>query len=95
MAQTTGQATTYDGQGNILAGVVITFQQIAKEGSAGQSNNTAPFTATSVGTSANNLSVTLEQNATYQAWRGPGGKIITFQTGSASTYQLPPIPGNP
>jgi hypothetical protein len=87
--------TTLDGTGAIESGVQIQFQFVSDDAAAGISTDTSIITATSVGTSPNNLAQQLRQNSTYQARRGSQITWVKFTTGNSSTFQIPEIIGQP
>ena len=87
--------TTLDPTGAIESGVQIQFMFLSDNGAAGVSTDTSIITATSVGTSPNNLSQQLRQNATYQARRGSQLTWTKFTTGNTDVFQLPEVIGSP
>jgi len=95
-ATTNAYLTTYNENGAIESGVILSFRLLTPPGTAGQAHPGDVFTATSSGTSSNNLTVTLLRSATYQAWRGASTapkKKVQFTTTDTSTFQLPEILG--
>jgi hypothetical protein len=95
-ATTNAYLTTYDAHGAKASGVTVTFKLLTPPGTAGQAHTGDTFSATSSGTSLNNLQVVLLRGAIYQAWRGTDearGRKKVFTTDDETTFQLPEILG--
>lgn len=86
--QTVAWIYTYDGNGALKAGVVISFRVLNPPGTA--SYNTGVITGTS--DAGGLLTVNLPQNAACEASRGDGA-WVTFTTDSDSSTALPEILG--
>lgn len=81
---TTGYCYTYDGQGNIVPNVIVSFR-LKTAPTNTNSFKDIVFTATS--NSNGLLTVTLLREAKYEAWR-QGSKAILFTTTNESTYDI-------
>lgn len=92
-ALTAAYLTTYNGQGTVEGGVVVSFKLEEGAGTSGYSYNSKTFTATS-NSSTGLLTVNLVKSTQYSARRG-NGEWVDFTTGSGSTYALPEVLGTP
>ena len=89
--QITGVLVTLDAQGAPLPAVPISFQMTAGPGQSGYSPSSAIVVFTSDGSA--NLAATLEQGATYDAWRKVGDVVQVIVPTSGTSFLLPEILG--